>query len=638
MSTDSAAIVLGSGVALNGQAPVQRRRDGRAPAGLDSALIARIPLRKLPPGWLDRPNTCCPMTSVRTSSQEQPGVVAALLVIVACALVSCIAWYPLGGPVYGMTFAFRSIGCASLTPGSLQMFFCSAGVGLLQLVPAAVVLLLIFIFRKPLIKLVQRVAVKLPPSSHFLVAPLVATLLFILVWAGVHYTLATRMGLLPQIIFPAVVGLYTFIVVRYREGFQRALDPFFEGRDHVPRWLCFVGVFAVPFLIGVLVTQPWRQIVAAGPQVEHFIVLVALVVAFLLLTPRAGKAVPVAVPSGAGSRGGARGRGSTMRLVLRGSGYLACRLALTLGMAAVMHTVVDLCCSDVVLAHDCTPDRPWDCQNTSGFNTTTATGSGAAGAGAAAGGSSTAVSGGKGTGGGAAGGAPPGPSTDVLGGRDALQWLRSRDFIDADGRVTDKYRTWRSQLPDGRPDSTGLEALAGDVDDTGRIDPDSIAIVVHSPTIHQQELGDSCGPATVRMANDRLTGNDPGEAHFRGVPNGFHDAPPHTYGTTRNGMENMADAQPNVEATNVNLTLPQMQQHIENGNEVMVLHWKDPGYWHWSVVKSVHAQPEGPALIQINDPENPDPVWVDERWWAARGSPGDTMLVQPTGTAAPPAP
>ena len=43
------------------------------------------------------------MTSSRSASREQSGIVTGLLVAVVCVITSCVAWYPLGGPVYGIT-------------------------------------------------------------------------------------------------------------------------------------------------------------------------------------------------------------------------------------------------------------------------------------------------------------------------------------------------------------------------------------------------------------------------------------------------------------------------------------------------------------------------------------------------------
>ena len=593
------------------------------------------------------------MSSTKATSQEQPGIVAGLLAFVGCAVFSCIAWYPLGGPVYAIALAFRGFGCGNVAPGSTTMFFCSAGVALLQLLPAAIALVLIFVFRKPLMRWVQGITPKLSPGIQFLVAPAVATCLFVIVWAGVHYTLPIQTGLLPQIIFPAVIGLFTFIVVRYSEGLQRALDPFFESRDRFPRWLRFVGVLAVPLLLSVLITQPWRTIVAAGPQLEHFIVLVALVVAFLLLAPRAGELAPIAVRSG--GRGSAQARGGKdgmVRLVLKGSGYVVCRLALAVGMAAALHVVLDLCTPEVALAHDCTPDRPWDCQNTGGFNTTTATASGVAGAGAAAAGAGVAgaeAGGAAGTAagtdgyapvrdptgaGGDLGGGEAPPTTEILGGRDALQWLRRQGIIDGTGRPTWRYNTWR-----GSPGGTfDLEALAGNVRDDGRFD-ENISVIVRTPPIHQQEINDSCTIASTRMANQRLTGTDVPEANLRaqsqGQPGGYQQNPAN-FGTSTQGHVNLANAQPNLNARNQNLTLPQMQQQIENGNEVTVSYQLPGGGGHRVVVNNVQAQPEGPALIQIHDPWDQSTRWVDERWWARVGNPGRTLVIEPTGNAAPP--
>jgi hypothetical protein len=561
-----------------------------------------------------------------------------------------------------MTFAFRSIGCSTVAPGSTQMFFCSAGVALLQMLPAIVVLLLLFIFRRPLMRWVQGVTAKLPPGSQFLVAPVVATCLFVIVWAGVHYTLAMQVGLLPQIIFPTVIGLFTFIIVRYGDGLRRALDPFFEGRDRVPRWLRFVGVIAIPLLLSVLITQPWRQIVTAGPQLEHFIVLVALVVAFLLLTPRLGELAPVSVRSGGRGGAPARGRkGAMVRLVLKGAGYVLCRLALAVGMAAALHTVLDLCLDEVALAHDCTPDRPWDCQNTGGFNTTTATGSGVLGAGTV--GTGVIIATGEGgttttdgfapqpdpTGGGQdlGGGEVPGPTdTEILGGRDALQWLRSRGIIDGTGRLTDRYRTWR-----GSPGGTfDLEAIAVTLRDDGRVSED-ISIIVRMPPIYQQDINDSCTIASTRMVNQRLTGNDVPEVTLRnqsmGQPGGYRQNLSN-FGTSVGGHVNLANAQPNLNAQNQNLTLQQMQQEIENGNQVTISYQLPPppppppgqppapGGGHRVVVNNVQAQPEGPALIQIHDPWDGSTRWVDDQWWARNGNPNSTLVIRPTGNAAPP--
>ena len=162
---------------------------------------------------------------------------------------------------------------------------------------------------------------------------------------------------------------------------------------------------------------------------------------------------------------------------------------------------------------------------------------------------------------------------------------------------------------------------------------------MRTPPIHQQEINDSCTIASTRMANQRLTGTDVPEANLRaqsqGQPGGYQQNPAN-FGTSTQGHVNLANAQPNLNARNQNLTLPQMQQQIENGNEVTVSYQLPGGGGHRVVVNNVQAQPEGPALIQIHDPWDQSTRWVDERWWARVGNPGRTLVIEPTGNAAPP--
>lgn len=412
-------------------------------------------------------------------------------------------------------------------------------------------------------------------------------------------------------------------------------------------------MIAIPFLLSILITQPWRQIVSAGPQLQHFIVLVGLVTAFLLLTPRTGGLAPVAVPSD--SRGSTQikkqGRG-VVRLVLGGAGYVVSRLALAVGLAVALHTVLDLSLNEVALAHNCSPENPLDCQNTGGFNTTTAAGGGVIGAGAAA--TGTAVAAGEGgatttdgfapvpdpTGGGrdlGGGEVPTEPTTNIINGRDALQWLRSRGFIDGTGRLTDAYRTWYNTIRGGNSE---LEMVAVNIDENGRVSEDTTIVIRETP-IHIQDINDSCAIASTRIANQRLTGNDVPEVNLRnqsqGQPNGYRQNPAN-FGTSWDGQVNLANAQPNLNAHNANLTLPEMQRQIENGNEVTIGYRlpDPPGGGHRVVAHNVQVNEDGIGLIEIDDPWDGSRRWVDDRWWARNGFQDGTIVITPTGNSAPP--
>lgn len=47
---------------------------------------------------------------------------------------------------------------------------------------------------------------QLIPSAAFAIAPAFTTFVFTMFWAGSHYASADSSGLLPQRVFPAVIG------------------------------------------------------------------------------------------------------------------------------------------------------------------------------------------------------------------------------------------------------------------------------------------------------------------------------------------------------------------------------------------------------------------------------------------------
>jgi hypothetical protein len=175
-------------------------------------------------------------------------------------------------------------GCADLTPGTLEMYICSAKIGLVTLIGPILMMLLIFLLRKPLSRWVHNLTPKLPEGGRFLAAPALATLIFTIAWSGAHKDTSFQMGILPQIIFPAVVGLYTYVLARYSSGLQHLFAGFFNFRDKIPSWVRFVIVIAVPILIGLAITT--ADSVGGGAAKEQFVVLVALVNGYLFLAPR----------------------------------------------------------------------------------------------------------------------------------------------------------------------------------------------------------------------------------------------------------------------------------------------------------------------------------------------------------------
>jgi hypothetical protein len=228
------------------------------------------------------------ITSILRSAHENPsGLKAVLVIFVVCALVSLVGWYPLGLPTRLIRAVIPvNITCTNIDPGSFRMYLCSAGVGLLTIAVPLLSMLVIFLIRKPLTRWIQKLIPKLPEESRFLVMPAFATAFFVIAWSGAHRLTGTQWGILPQMVFPAVIGLFTYSVAQYGPKLQMSLKPFFDTRDKFPKLLRFLIVIAVPMVISLVITAQER--VSQEALKEQFVVLVALVTGFMIMAPRSG--------------------------------------------------------------------------------------------------------------------------------------------------------------------------------------------------------------------------------------------------------------------------------------------------------------------------------------------------------------
>lgn len=218
--------------------------------------------------------------------QERSGWLAAGVVFIVGIVISVIGWYPLGLPSSLIRDVLPAADCQGEIPGSTSMYVCSVKVGALQIVGPLSMLVLVFVFRKQVKAWLDQIAPSLPPEGRFLFAPVLATLAFVLSWAGLHSDTAEASGILPQRIFPAVVGFFTFAVARWGPDLQRSFGDFFESRDRFPKVLRIAAVVLVPFVLSYLITNQDR--VSQTALKEQVVVLVALATGFLMLAPRSG--------------------------------------------------------------------------------------------------------------------------------------------------------------------------------------------------------------------------------------------------------------------------------------------------------------------------------------------------------------
>jgi hypothetical protein len=221
--------------------------------------------------------------------QEPTGIVAAVIVFFAASIVSSIGWVPLSVPPRLIRLFLPNANCASVRSGTDAMFFCSARIGLLTIASPLIIMLVLYVLRGPLSRWVEDLSRKLPPETRFLVAPLAATIVFTMSWAGMHPNASYSPGLLSQAAFPAVVGVYTYAVARWGNGIARALGPsFFAKRDRYPPWVRVAAAAAVPILLSLLMASASGPRVTDSTYMEQIIVLVALVCGHLAMTPPSG--------------------------------------------------------------------------------------------------------------------------------------------------------------------------------------------------------------------------------------------------------------------------------------------------------------------------------------------------------------
>lgn len=220
---------------------------------------------------------------------ERSGLLAAIVVF-ACALaLSYALWVPASLPARVIDAPIPETNCVGEVPGTTAMHACAARVAGLTMVGPIVLTVLVVVFRKQVAAALERATPALPAGSEILVAPLLATAFFLLSWAGIHASTGWQTGILPQKMFPAVVGLFTFGSGWYGPAVGRRLAGYYNARDRVPSVLRLAATIAIPIAVSVWVTNQDR--VTDTALKEQAVVLLGLALAYFLMVPRGGDIV-----------------------------------------------------------------------------------------------------------------------------------------------------------------------------------------------------------------------------------------------------------------------------------------------------------------------------------------------------------
>ena len=220
------------------------------------------------------------------AAQLENGWVAGAAALVAGVVVSYLLWPILAIPGKILKDAIPRGNCTNELPGSGAMYVCSVKAGLLTALGPFLTVVVAVVFRKPLAAQVAKLTAKLPPASRVLVAPVLATAAFTMVHASVHDQTADLSGLVPQRMFPALVGLFTLGASRLGPAVARRYGGSIAARDRFPLALRLLGALAVPLLASYVLTNQDR--VSDTALKEQVVALLTLFTSYAALVPADG--------------------------------------------------------------------------------------------------------------------------------------------------------------------------------------------------------------------------------------------------------------------------------------------------------------------------------------------------------------
>jgi hypothetical protein len=237
-------------------------------------------------GAVPPPVAAAPPALAATGNLEKNPFLALAVVAGVCLVAPWILWSPLGWPARLVGLFVKPGDCSSISTGSWDMYTCSARVGLLTLVGPIIIMALVFVFRKAVANGVKALTPKIPPDMRFAIAPLVASLCFTMSWAAVHAYTADQTGFLPQRGFPAVIGIFTYVVVRFGGAIQDRFRSFFDTVQRIPKFLRIILTILLPMGIALLITNEER--VSQTAIKEQAVVMLCLVCGYLAMSTRQG--------------------------------------------------------------------------------------------------------------------------------------------------------------------------------------------------------------------------------------------------------------------------------------------------------------------------------------------------------------
>lgn len=250
---------------------------GASPAGV--AGKAGEALRSVQGVWEKSPRL---QAFIRRGLAEPGGLRGFVLVAAVCLVLTLLLWGPLSLPATWINAALvKWITPRSCEAWGLLAEVCAYATAVMTWLGSALVLALVYLFRKPLNGLLQAGFNRLPGDVGFLAAPVVSTVLFTMVWAGNSFHWWTRPGLVRDGLFPVLIGLLTHLIIWHGPGLQRRLAGLLERRDRMSFKARLGLLFVVMYGIALVTTN-----LLSPPVSDQSVTLLGVVIGYLLLAPR----------------------------------------------------------------------------------------------------------------------------------------------------------------------------------------------------------------------------------------------------------------------------------------------------------------------------------------------------------------
>jgi hypothetical protein len=222
---------------------------------------------------------------------EPTGLLMALTVVLVGAALCFILWAPMSAPARSLAPFTPTAPCANLPLNSTALTACAFENGVLGSFSTFVVVGILAFIRWPLNWIMNAILPRLAPTAGHGLAALIAVLMFGVTWSGSHFRTPNQPALLPQPVFVAVIGLFTFATLHWGPPVLRVLDPALRVRDRIPLWVRMVLGALLPVLFGLFVLNRLGGSVPNPPPIvvgrnEQISTLFALAASFILMAPR----------------------------------------------------------------------------------------------------------------------------------------------------------------------------------------------------------------------------------------------------------------------------------------------------------------------------------------------------------------